>query len=70
MRLEKIREIHGDSVRLRIDYNQGLKSIDAIRTLRDMEGFCLCFIEQPAPMRNLEALAAISRVIDTPIHGR
>ena len=67
MRLDKIREIQGDSVRLRIDYNQGLKPTDAIRTLRDMENFGLCFIEQPAPMRNLETLAAISQAIDTPI---
>ncbi len=67
MRLEKIREIHGDSLRLRIDYNQGLKPTEAIRRLRDMEAFDLCFIEQPAPMRNLEALAAISRAIDTPV---
>lgn len=67
MRLEKIREIFGDEVRLRIDYNQGLKPTDAIRTLRDMENFDLCFIEQPAPMRNLETLVAITRAIDTPI---
>jgi muconate cycloisomerase len=67
MRLEKIREIHGDDVRLRIDYNQGLKPVDAIRTLRDMEAFDLCFIEQPAPMRNIETMAAITRAIDTPI---
>ncbi len=67
MRLEKIRETHGDSIKLRIDYNQGLKATDAIRTLRDMEAFDLCFIEQPTPRHNLEAMAAISHAIDTPI---
>ncbi|MCP4319815.1 MAG: cycloisomerase [Hyphomicrobiales bacterium] len=67
MRLEKIRETHGDGVDLRIDYNQGLKATDAIRTLRDFESFKLSFIEQPTPRHNLEAMAAISAAIDTPI---
>lgn len=67
MRLEKIRDTYGDGVDLRIDYNQGLKATDAIRTLRDMEAFKLGFIEQPTPRDNLEALAAISAAIDTPV---
>ncbi|MEX3009985.1 enolase C-terminal domain-like protein [Hoeflea sp. TYP-13] len=67
MRLEKIRDTYGDSLDLRIDYNQGLKATDAIRTLRDMETFKLGFIEQPTPRNNLEAMAAISAAIDTPI---
>ena len=67
MRLEKIRETYGDGVDLRIDYNQGLKAVDAIRTLRDMEPFRLGFIEQPTPRDNLEAMAAISAAIDTPL---
>ena len=67
MRLEKIRDTYGDGVDLRIDYNQGLKATDAIRTLRDMEAFKLGFIEQPTPRNNLEAMAAISAAIDTPV---
>ncbi|WP_136656404.1 enolase C-terminal domain-like protein [Nitratireductor sp. XY-223] len=67
MRLEKIRETYDEGVDLRIDYNQGLKAVDAIRTLRDMEPFRLGFIEQPTPRDNLEALAAISAAIDTPV---
>ena len=67
MRLEKIREAYGGDLDLRIDYNQGLKATDAIRTLRDMEPFRLGFIEQPTPRHNLEAMAAISAAIDTPV---
>ncbi|WP_419911181.1 enolase C-terminal domain-like protein [Hoeflea sp.] len=67
MRLEKIRDTYGDGVDLRIDYNQGLKAVDAIRILRDMEPFRLGFIEQPTPRDNLEAMAAISAAIDTPV---
>jgi muconate cycloisomerase len=67
MRLEKIRGTYGDGVDLRIDYNQGLKAADAIRTLRDMESFGLGFIEQPTPRHNPEAMAAITAAIDTPV---
>ena len=67
MRLEKLRERYGDAVSLRIDYNQGLRPTDAIRTLRDLESFELAFIEQPVKMHERAALAEITRAIDTPI---
>ena len=67
MRLEKLRERYGDALSLRIDYNQGLRATDAIRTLRDLEAFDLTFIEQPVKRHERAALAAITRAIDTPI---
>ena len=67
MRLEKLREGYGDALDLRIDYNQGLRATDAIRTLRDLERFDLTFIEQPVKRHERAALAAITRAIDTPI---
>ena len=67
MRLETLRERYGDAVSLRIDYNQGLRATDAIRTLRDLESFDLAFIEQPVKMHERDALAGITRAIDTPI---
>ena len=67
MRLEALREGYGDSVSLRIDYNQGLRATDAIRTLRDLEAFDLTFIEQPVKRHERAALADITRAIDTPI---
>lgn len=67
MRLEKLRERYGDSVSLRIDYNQGLAAYDAIRTIRDLEAFDLAFVEQPVKMHERVALAEITRAIDTPI---
>ena len=67
MRLEKLRERYGDAVSLRVDYNQGLRATDAIRTLRDLESFGLTFIEQPVRRHERAALAAITRAIDTPI---
>ncbi|MEM9356650.1 MAG: enolase C-terminal domain-like protein [Pseudomonadota bacterium] len=67
MRIETLRDIYGDSLSIRIDYNQGLRAYDAVRTLRDLEPFGLTFIEQPVKMHERAALAEITRAIDTPI---
>jgi muconate cycloisomerase len=52
---------------LRVDYNQGLAPLDAIRTLRDIEAFHPTFIEQPVPRGQEAALAAITAALDTPV---
>ena len=67
MRLAKLRELYGDGIGLRVDYNQGLPAVDAIRKLRDLEGFGLDFIEQPVRRHEKAALAAITRALDTPV---
>lgn len=67
MRLEKLRERYGGEVSLRVDYNQGLRACDALRTVRDLEAFRLDFIEQPVRMHERAALAEIARALDTPV---
>ena len=67
MRLEKLRHVYGDEARLRIDYNQGLATFDAIRHIRDLEAFRPEFVEQPVRMFEREALAEITRAVDVPI---
>ena len=67
MRLERLRDRYGSDLSLRIDYNQGLRASDAIRTLKDLEAFDLAFIEQPVKRHERAALAAITQAIDTPI---
>ena len=67
MRLETLRDRYGEELSLRIDYNQGLRATDAIRTLRDLEPFDLAFIEQPVKRHERSALAAIARALDTPV---
>jgi len=52
---------------LRVDYNQGLAPMDAIRTLRDVEAFKPTFIEQPVPRGQEAAMAAITAALDTPV---
>jgi muconate cycloisomerase len=67
LRLEKLRDIYGDDISLRVDYNQGLPAYDALRRLRDIEVFKPAFVEQPVKMHERQALADITRAIDTPI---
>lgn len=67
MRLEKLREIYGNGISLRIDYNQGLPAFDAQRRIRDLEAFAPAFIEQPVKMHERAALAEITRATATPI---
>ncbi len=67
MRLERLREVYGEAIDLRVDYNQGLAAYDAMRCLRDLEAFRPTFIEQPVKMHEREALAHIASVIDTPV---
>ncbi|MEM9433745.1 MAG: enolase C-terminal domain-like protein [Pseudomonadota bacterium] len=66
-RLDKLRTLYGDEIRLRIDYNQGLPAYDAIRHIRDLEAFRPDFVEQPVRMHEREALAEITRAVDVPI---
>ena len=67
MRLEKLRELFGDEICLRIDYNQGLPAHDAIRLIRDLEAFRPDFVEQPVKRNERAALAEITRAVDVPI---
>lgn len=67
MRLERLRSLYGDEIRLRIDYNQGLPAHDAIRHIRDLETFRPDFVEQPVRRHERAALAAITAAVDVPI---
>ena len=64
-RLETLREKH--EIDLRVDYNQGMQPFEAISRLRDIETFRPTFIEQPVPRQNLETMAEIARILDTPL---
>jgi muconate cycloisomerase len=65
--LETMRSEFGDTIDLRLDYNQALQPFGAIKTLRDVDQFTPTFIEQPVPRNNLDAMAAFVAALDTPI---
>ncbi|MFC0408994.1 enolase C-terminal domain-like protein [Roseomonas elaeocarpi] len=65
--LEAIRDAFGDTVDLRLDYNQALEPFGAMTVLRDVDRFRPTFIEQPVPRRHLDAMAGFAAALDTPI---
>ncbi|MFC7552145.1 enolase C-terminal domain-like protein [Pseudoroseomonas wenyumeiae] len=65
--LEAIRDTFGDTVDLRLDYNQALEPFRAMVVLRDVDRFRPTFIEQPVPRRHLDAMAGFASALDTPI---
>jgi len=67
-RLVAIRDVVGNSIKLRLDINQGWKDArTAIAAIRSMEGFNLEYIEQPVAATDLEGLAEVSAAVDLPV---
>lgn len=65
--LEAMRNAFGDTIDLRLDYNQALQPFGAISILRDVDQFRPTFIEQPVPRDCLTAMASFAHDLDTPI---
>jgi muconate cycloisomerase len=65
--LEAIRDAFGDTIDLRLDYNQALEPFRAMTVLRDVDRFRPTFIEQPVPRRHLDAMAGFAAALDTPV---
>lgn len=66
-RIEAVREALGDTVKLRVDGNQGYDRATALWVLARMEPLGLEWIEQPLPYWDLEGLATLASRLNTPI---
>jgi len=66
-RFAKLREIYGDLLDLRVDYNQGMQAFEAIPRIKELEPFKPTFVEQPVLGSEREAMAEITRAVDCPI---
>ncbi|MEM7211503.1 MAG: enolase C-terminal domain-like protein, partial [Pseudomonadota bacterium] len=66
LRVEEVRSRWPD-VDVRIDYNQGMMPIEALRRLRDFDSMGLGFIEQPVPAAQWDCMAALTDALDTPV---
>lgn len=66
-RVEAIRRRLPAHADMRIDFNQGLRRENAVRTCRALEQFEPTFIEQPVVGSDLATMAEITATIDTPI---
>ncbi|MBI3467729.1 MAG: mandelate racemase/muconate lactonizing enzyme family protein [Planctomycetes bacterium] len=62
-----VRDAVGDRLKLRIDPNQGYDPQVAFELARDLEPFCLEYLEQPVPRYEIAAAAEIRRRTSTPV---
>lgn len=62
-----LREKLPRSVKLRVDGDQGYTLVTATRVLKMMEKLDLELIEQPVPKWNVEGMAELAKLLDTPI---
>ncbi len=66
-RVQQVREVIGDQVRLRVDANQGYDRVSALTVLEKMEPLGLEWIEQPLPDWDLDGHAMLADRLKTPI---
>jgi L-alanine-DL-glutamate epimerase-like enolase superfamily enzyme len=63
-----VRKAMGDNVHIQVDANAGYKSFsDALYILRRLEEYNIILIEQPLPKWDLEGMAKLTSMLDTPI---
>jgi len=68
--VEKVRGLRkgfSDSIRLRVDINQGWNYQTALRGIKALEAFDLDFIEQPLPKGDLEGLSELRKRTSIPL---
>lgn len=66
-RVAAIRDAVGPDVDLRVDANQGYSVDTAVKTLRAMESYDLLLVEQPVPRWDIDGMAHVAHVLDTPV---
>jgi len=68
-RIQAIRDRIGDTIKLRLDANQGWNAKDAIRAIRAMEdrGLGIELVEQPVKAADIEGLKQVTDNVETPI---
>jgi len=64
---ENIRDTLGQSVKLRVDYNQAYNPVEAIRAIKAIEKFNIDFAEQPVQADNFIGMAYVQKRVDTPL---
>jgi muconate cycloisomerase len=65
--ISRARELLGDEVRFRVDYNQAYSAADAVRAIRSIEPFGVDLAEQPVRASDFVGMAHVQRSVDTPL---
>src|SRR6185503_16872338 len=66
-RVRCVREAVGNTVRIRLDANEGYRPDEAIRILRQVERYEPEFIEEPVRHWDLDGMAAVARAVAMPV---
>jgi len=65
--VSRVRELLGDEVRLRVDYNQAYSAAEAVRAIRAIEPFGVDLAEQPVRANDYVGMARVQQSVDTPL---
>jgi L-alanine-DL-glutamate epimerase-like enolase superfamily enzyme len=65
--VEAVRGAIGNKGEIRIDANEAWTPGTAIRFIKQIERFDVEWVEQPTPMKDIDALARVRRAVNTPI---
>jgi L-alanine-DL-glutamate epimerase-like enolase superfamily enzyme len=66
-RLQAVRKAVGEDIRIRCDANQAWGAAEAIETIRRMEEFDICMVEQPVAGWDIEGLARVKAAVNVPV---
>jgi L-alanine-DL-glutamate epimerase-like enolase superfamily enzyme len=66
-RVRRVREAVGPGVRIRLDANEGYRTDQAVRIIRQMERYDPEFVEQPVRGTDIAGMATVARAVDVPI---
>jgi muconate cycloisomerase len=65
--ISRAREVLGDDVRLRVDYNQAYSPADAVRAIRAIEPFGIDVAEQPVGLSDTLGMVHVQKHVGTPL---
>jgi L-alanine-DL-glutamate epimerase-like enolase superfamily enzyme len=66
-RLRAVRRAIGSDIRIRCDANQAWGAAEAIETIRRMEEFDICMVEQPVAGWDIEGSARVKAAVNVPV---
>lgn len=67
LNLEAVRNALGPDLGIMVDANQGFSYHDVMKVADDLAAFDLTFIEEPLPINDLDAMAALTAAVKIPI---
>jgi L-alanine-DL-glutamate epimerase-like enolase superfamily enzyme len=62
-----VRDAIGGGVDLRVDCNQGYRTAEAVKMIREIEPYGIEFVEQPTVWWDFNGLAEVAAAVDTPL---